>query len=111
MDNSDDEGFSVPSQVNKVSSSETPMAFFFNIQSLFQDSDRTLTPEQFLDNAKNPSQKWSSKHDNKLLKAFQRYENNWLKVQDEMKITKRTAEECKDRLERLQNSSKGTWTA
>ncbi len=109
LDISDDEGFAVGPTLTQINVSER--AFFFNIQALFQQSDTTLTPVQFLDNAKNNELKWTSKEDNKLLKAFQRYENNWHRIQDEMKTTKMSAEECKNRMDKLQNSAKGTWTA
>ena len=74
------------------------------------NSDITVIPEQFLDNAKNSLEKWSVKDDSKLMKAFQRYEHNWQKIQDEMKTTKKSADDCKDRMERLQNSVKGAWS-
>ena len=90
--------------------SRNSKAIYFNIASLFVNSDITVIPEQFLDSAKNSLEKWSVKDDSKLMKAFQRYEHNWQKIQDEMKTTKKSADDCKDRMERLQNSVKGAWS-
>ena len=75
--------------------SKNSKAIYFNIASLFVNSDITVIPEQFLDNAKNSLEKWSVKDDSKLMKAFQRYEHNWQKIQDEMKTTKKSADDCK----------------
>ena len=77
---SDDEGFRVLPLYDYVPASRNSKAIFFNIASLFLNSDITVIPEQFLDNAKNSLEKWSAKEDNKLMKAFQRYENNWQKI-------------------------------
>ncbi|CDW81303.1 myb-related protein 3r-1-like [Stylonychia lemnae] len=88
---------------------ENNMAIFFNIASLFRSSDFTLTPEQFADNAKN-FQKWSAKDDNLLVKAFKKYENNWSRIQEELKIPKKTIDDCRNRYDKLQNGNvKGTW--
>eukprot|EP00347_Sterkiella_histriomuscorum_P009491 403341010 len=89
---------------------ENSVAVFFNIASLFRNSHFTVTPEQFGDNAKH-SHRWSNIDDNKLLKAFQKYENNWTKIQMEMRLAKADAEDIKDRYKRLTEATvKGTWT-
>ena len=66
----------VPQKLNQGS-------VYFNIASLFAQEDETHVPQQFLDNAKNTT-RWSSAEDNKLVKAFQKYENNWSKIQEEV---------------------------
>ena len=87
------------------------MVLYFNIASLFRQSDETALPEQHLDNTKN-TEKWSTKEDSKLVKAFKKYESNWHKIESEMALDKKSLEVCKDRVETLlQSNIKGTWTS
>ena len=63
-----------------------------NIASLFQCEHETVTPEQYLDEAKNVEH-WSHKDDSKLIKAFQKYQNNWVKISEELS-GKKTVRHC-----------------